>query len=35
MADIHVNLNSDEKMKYLDTLNIYKLNLHQILNIMF
>ena len=35
MADIHVNLNSDEKMKHLDILNIYKLNLHQILNIMF
>ena len=32
MADIHANLNSDEKMK--DILNIYKLNLYQILNIM-
>ena len=35
MADIHANLNSDEKMKHLDILNIYKLNLYQILNIMF
>ena len=33
MADIHANLNSDEKMKHLDILNIYKLNLYQILNI--
>ena len=35
MADIHGNLNSDEKIKHLDILNIYKLNLYQILNIMF
>ena len=35
MVDIHANLNSDEKMKHLDILNIYKLNLYQILNIMF
>ena len=35
MADIHANLNSDEKMKHLDILNIYKLNLYQILNVMF
>ena len=35
MADIHANLNSDEKIKHLDVLNIYKLNLYQILNIMF
>ena len=35
MADIQANLNSDEKMKYLDVRNIYKLNLYQILNIMF
>ena len=35
MADIHANLNSDEKMKHLDILNINKLNLFQILNIMF
>ena len=35
MANIHANLNSDEKMKHLDILNIYKLNLYQILNIMF
>ena len=35
MADIHANLSSDEKMKHLDILNIYKLNLYQILNIMF
>ena len=35
MADIHPSLNSDEKMKHLDILNIYKLNLYQILNIMF
>ena len=35
MADIHANLNSDEKMKHLHILKIYKLNLYQILNIMF
>ena len=35
IADIHGNLNSDEKVKHLDILNIYKLNLYQILNIMF
>ena len=35
MADIHANLNSDEKMKHLDILNIYELNLYQILNMMF
>ena len=35
MADIHRNLNSYEKMKHLDILNIYKLNLYKILNIMF
>ena len=35
MADIHANLNSDEKMKHLDILNIHKLNLNEILNIMF
>ena len=34
-AAIHGNLNPDEKMKHLDILNIYKLNLYQILNIMF
>ena len=32
---MHPNLNSDEKMKHLDILNIYKLNLYQILNTMF
>ena len=32
MADLHTNLNSDEKTKHLDILNIYKLNLYQILN---
>ena len=35
MADIHANLNSDKKMQHLDILDIYKLNLYQILNIMF
>ena len=35
MANIHADLSSDEKMKHLDILNIYKLNLYQILNIMF
>ena len=35
MADIHANLNSYEKMKHLDIQNIYKLNLYQILNIMY
>ena len=35
IADSHGNLHSDEKMKHLDILNIYKLNLYQILNIMF
>ena len=35
MADIHANLNSDEKMKHLDIINVYKLNLYQILNLMF
>ena len=35
MADIHTILNSDEEMKHLDILNIYKLDLYQILNIMF
>ena len=35
MADIHANLNSDEKMKHLDILNIHKLNLYQILSVMF
>ena len=35
MADIHANLNSDEKMKHLDILNIYKLNLYQILNMFW
>ena len=35
MSDIHTNLNSDEKMKHLGILNIYKLTLYQILNIMF
>ena len=34
MADIHANSNSDEKMKHLDILNISKLNLYQIINIM-
>ena len=34
-ADIHGNLNSDEKMKHLDILNVYKLNLYQILNMIF
>ena len=32
MADIHTNLNSDEKMKHLDILNIDKLNFYQMLN---
>ena len=32
MADIHANLNSDDKIKHLDIPNIYKLNLYQILN---
>ena len=35
MTHIHGNWNSNEKMKHLDLLNIYKLNLYQILNIMF
>ena len=35
MAEIYGNLNADEKMKYLDIVNIYKLNLYQLLNIMF
>ena len=35
MTDIHGNLNSDEKMKHLDILNVYKLNLYQILNMIF
>ena len=35
MVDIHANLNFDEKMKHLDIVNIYKLNLYQILNMMF
>ena len=35
IADSHGNLDSDEKMKHLDILNIYKLNLYQILNMMF
>ena len=35
MADRHTNLNSDEKMKHLDILNIYKFNFCQVLNIMF
>ena len=35
MADTHANLNSDEKIKHLAILNIYELNLYQILNIMF
>ena len=35
MADINANLNSDEKMNYFDIVNIYKLNLCQILNINF
>ena len=35
MAAIHAHLNSDEKIKHLDILNIYKHNLYQILNIMF
>ena len=35
MVHIHANLNFDEKMKYLDIVNIYKLNLYQLLNIMF
>ena len=34
MAEIHGNFNSDEKMKHLAFLNIYKFNLYQILNIM-
>ena len=28
MAEIYGNLNADEKMKYLDIVNIYKLNLY-------
>ena len=35
IANIYANLNSDEKMKHLDTLNIYKSCLYPILNIMF
>ena len=35
MADIQGIFNSDEKMIHLDILNIYKLNLYQILNIVF
>ena len=35
MAEIHENLSSDEKIKHLNILNIYKFNLYQILNIMF
>ena len=35
MAAIHAHLNTDEKIKHLDILNIYKHNLYQILNIMF
>ena len=35
MVEIHENLSSDEKIKHLDILNIYELNLYQILNIMF
>ena len=35
MANTHANLNSDEKMKHLDVLNICKFNIYQILNIMF
>ena len=35
IADIHEHLNSDEKMKHLDILNIYKLNFYLVLNIMF
>ena len=35
MAYIHENLNPDEKIKHLDVLDIYKLNIYQILNIMF
>ena len=35
MAEMHANLNSDEKTKHLGILDIYKLNLYQILNIMF
>ena len=34
MVDIQANLNSDEKMKHLGILNMYKLNLYQILNII-
>ena len=34
VGDIYGNLNSDEKMKHLDILTIYKLNLYQMLNIM-
>ena len=33
MTDIKANLISEEKMKDLDIINIYKLNLYQILNI--
>ena len=32
MADTHANLNSDEKIQHLAILNIYELNLYQILN---
>ena len=35
MADTYANLNSDEKIQQLAILNIYELNLYQILNIMF
>ena len=32
MVDTHANLNSDEKIQHLAILNIYELNLYQILN---
>ena len=35
MANIHANLNCDEKMNYLDILNICKFNLNQLLNLTF
>ena len=35
ITDIYRNLNSDKKMKHLHILNIYKLNLNQILNVTF
>ena len=32
MAQIHAHLNSNEKMKHLDILNMYQLNLYNMLS---